>query len=76
MNAAITLVGWFLIFGAYLAFAFGMAVLIGKAIRGPKPIETHNREQVGLPITDLTEHQRHRANRALLAQRERWGRSA
>lgn len=65
-----------LIFMAWFALAFGLAVVLGRFIAQGNREEEAERLEVDGPFADLTAEREKRANRALLAQRERWGRSA
>lgn len=78
MNAAITLAGWFLLFGLWFGGAFLVVALFYGAFRTDRAERAHRAEQLELdgPLTALAEEQQRRANRAVLAQRDRWSRSA
>lgn len=80
MTLAITFAGWLLIFSGYFAFAFGLAVLLGKAIAyGQRPIkfEDHGRERLGMDasISDFAAEREARVQRARWAAQRR-GKSA
>lgn len=79
-TTAISLTGYFLVFLGYGAFAFGLAVLIGKCIaygdHSPS-FEDQGRERIGLsPVAELAAEREARANRARFRHLTRYGRSA